>query len=149
MSIYVVRDIYCNMSGDIQIDAKGDIKLADSYESHKAAVNFLIKTDKGEYAPDKRIGCDLGAFIGKNNDESTQVAMEHTILDNVTRFVLDRSDINVHVIPMSPNDAGVFAVIGGQFLDSVSGNLLDPDPRPEVLTYLFPYAEGEPRILGA
>jgi len=147
MSIYIAQDIYTNFSGDIQVDAKGDIKIGNSYESHKAAINFLIRTDKGEYAPDKRVGCDLGAFIGKQNDEATQIAMEHTVLDNVTRFVMHRSDINVHVIPMSPNDAGVFAVVGGDFL-STSGNLLDPDPRPEVLTYVFPYAEGEPRLLG-
>jgi len=145
MALYIARDVACNFSGDVTIGANGDLKLADSYESHKAAVNFLIRTDKGEYKADRRVGCDLGTFIGQEHDEAMHIAMEHSILDNITRFVISRSDVQAHVMPLSYDQAGVFLVVGGTYVDS-DGNTLDLEP--EVLVYAFPYAEGEPRLVG-
>lgn len=144
--IYIAQDISTTFDGDLEVSANGDVKLADSYESHKSAVNFLIRTDKGEYRPDKRIGCNLGSFIGDHHTEEMHVAMEDTIRENISKFVLSPSDMQVHVMPLSENSAGVFLAIGGQYSDN-NGGILDT-AAPEILVFDFPYSDGEPRLVG-
>ena len=146
MSVYTARDIAVSFEGDIQLDPNGDIKLANSYESHKAAVNYLLRTDKGDFKPDKRVGCDLGSFIGENNLDETYLAMEDSSIENISKFVLDRTDFSVHVVPIAINEAGVYIVVGGSYMGD-DGALLDTEP--EILTYIFPFLDGSPRFLSA
>jgi hypothetical protein len=142
---YFVNDIFANTSGDIEILSNGDIKLADSYETIKNAVNFLVKTDKGQYIPDKRVGCDLGRFMGQNTYEEVFDSMEVAVYSNITKFVLDPTDIQVHAMPIDQNNAGVFLLVGGAYFDEI-GNPLTGNVT-EVLTYVYPYAEGQPRLI--
>jgi len=146
MAIYIAKDIYTTFDGDISVGSNGDVRLGDSYESHKSAVNFLIRTDKGEYQPDKRIGCNLGVFIGDHHTEEMHQSMEDTIKDNISKFVLAASDMQVHVMPLSETNAGVFLIIGGQYSD-LEGSKIET-AAPEILVFDFPYSDGEPRLVG-
>jgi len=123
------------------VDAKGDIMMADSLESQKAAATFLVRTDKGEYIPDNRIGCDLGSFIGKRISKEDLVSMEERVRKNLTEFVASRSDIKVAAIPMSQDEVGVFVGLAGEFIDE-NGNIIETEPT--LLSFTFPYLEGEP-----
>ncbi len=146
MSVYTAQDIVLSLSGDLQVSAGGDIELADSYESHKNAVNFLLKTNKGDFKPDKRIGCDLGNFIGQNNSTTVFTEIEDTAVENIEKFIFSRSDFAVHAVPLTYDEAGVFVVIGGTYVDK-DGNLIENN-GPEALTYVFPFLEGQPRLVG-
>ena len=138
MALYNVQDIYSSFSGDVEVGANGDLKLADSHESIKSAVNFLLRTDKGEYRPDVRVGADLGRYIGETNNTRNQIAMEHGIKDNISLFLMAPEDFEAHVIPLELNELGVFVTIAGQYMGT-DGNLLDIET--EILSYTFPYLE--------
>jgi hypothetical protein len=139
--MYNTRDIGVSFSGDVNIGANGDIELANSFESIKGAINFIVRTDKGDYAPDVRIGGDLGTFVGDRLSKATTMAMEASLKDNLSRFVLNPSDYQVHAIPVTHENVGVFIALAGQYIDE-NGNLLDVDP--EIITYDFPFYEGSP-----
>lgn len=141
MSIYSERGVATNFSGDIQLGANGDLKLADSYETQKAAINWFMRTNKGDYVPDQRLGCDAGRFIGDKMSRRAADQLESSALGNLTKFLVSRSDIDVNAIPIDSDTLGIFVTVGGKYLDS-DGNLLDPGT--EIITYTFPYLEGEP-----
>ena len=136
-------DIYAGISGDFVVSSNGDIQLAESYDSIRQTVNFIVRTDKGDYIPDNRIGGDLGTYVGGNITEDSLASMEKSLISNLEDFALNRGDFQVHCMPISTNDVGVFVVIGGQYLDK-DGNILVTEP--EVISFTFPYAEGDPTI---
>ena len=144
MATYVDRDLSASLSGDLILSANGDLQLADTYESQKAAINFIVRTDRGEYRPDNRVGADIGSFIGEKHTREAAEAIENSVRQNITQFVMAREDVAVHVIPIAYDEAGIFIAIGGQYIDS-DGNLLDVEP--EMLTYRFPYSEPDPTPL--
>ena len=141
MGLYNERDISLNFSGDIEIGANGDLKLADSYESQKSAINWFMRTNRGDYVPDRRLGCDAGRFVGKPLESSTVSDLKDSVLSNLVKFVISRGDINVDVVPIDYETLGIFVAVGGNYLDS-DGNLLDAET--EIITYVFPYLEGFP-----
>jgi len=142
MAIYSSRDILTNFSGDLQVSTNGDIKLGTSYETVRSAINFLARTDKGEYIPDNRLGCDLGTKIGENITQSLLLDIEDSTRENLTRFVVDRPDLEVHAVPLNHEEIGMFIITQGTYLNE-NGNKLDI--TPEVITYIFPYYGGEPK----
>ena len=141
MGIYSSRDIYSTTSGDIIIGANGDLKIANSIESVSGAVNFILRTDRGEYTPDKRVGADLGSFIGRTMSPSLISDMEANIRQNLTKFVLAANDLQEHVVPLSEEEVGVIVGYGGQYIDK-DGNVMDTTIG--TLNYVFPYIEGSP-----
>ncbi len=141
MSIYSTRDISLTLSGDIEIGANGDIKLATSHETVKNQINWFLKTDKGQYQPDVRLGCNVGIFIGDSMSDDLLVSMEDTVRAALHKYVVLPQDIRVDALPISYDEVGVFVTLVGQYLDD-DGNLLDT--TPEVITYTFPYLEGSP-----
>lgn len=141
MSIYNTRDISMTLSGDIEIGANGDIKLATSHESVKNQVNWFLKTDKGQYQPDNKLGCNVGTFWGDSLSNDLLISMEDTVRASLHKYVVLPQDISVDAIPLSYDEIGVFVTLRGQYLDD-DGNLLDI--IPEVISYTFPYLEGSP-----
>ena len=141
MALYAENDVYLTFSGDLEITPNGDIKVGDAYETRRSAINFLIRTDRGEYKPDTRLGCDLGNNIGDVITDDLLLSMEHSALSNLTRFAMEREDITVNVIPLSHQELGIFVGVKGSYIAN-DGNLLEHSP--EVLTYLFPYTEDGP-----
>lgn len=139
--VYVSRDIGGSLSGDINIDANGDLELADAFESIKSAVHFIVRTDKGDYVPDVRIGANLGAFIGAKLTKENTLAMEGSLRDNLRKFVLDEKDFEAHVIPITQEDVGAFVAVAGQYIDD-DGNEISV--TPDVISYTFPYYGNQP-----
>lgn len=144
MALYPERGIALTFSGDMQIGSNGDIKIDDSFETHKSAVNWFVRTNKGDYVPDNRLGCDLGRYIGENMTRRNLEALENRALANLVSFVVSRSDVSVDAAPVDCDTIGAFFSLQGQFLDK-DGNLIQPGT--EVLTYVYPYIEGEPTPL--
>ncbi|RMG74302.1 MAG: hypothetical protein D6710_01935 [Nitrospirae bacterium] len=140
MAIYNERDIASTFDGDLIISSNGDIKLYDSYQSKKAVINFILRTDNGDYKPDARVGANLGEFIGRNLTRENLRQMEDTITANIARFAMSRGDFRADVIPLTANDLGVFVTVGGQYIDE-DGNILENSP--EVVSYVFPYLESD------
>ena len=139
--VYNLQDVYMGISGDFEVNARGDLRLANSFESVKQTINFIARTDKGDYVPDVRIGADLGRHIGEVMSEEIFVNMEKALIANISRFLLNRSDFQAHVIPITMDTVGVFIAVGGQYLDA-DGNVLDA--QSEVISFTFPYFDGEP-----
>ena len=141
---YIFQDIYMTPEGDLDISAAGDIKLADSFETVKQIVTFIVKTDKGELATNNNIGADLGAFYGTQLSKNILTSMEKSIFFNLQNYVLSPSDFEVHCIPVEHDTVGVFVVVGGTYLD-IDGKELEAGS--EVLQFVFPYGEGSPTLL--
>lgn len=144
MGVYISQGIGSSFEGDINISAHGDVELADSYETVKSAVNFLIRTDKGQYRPDKRIGCDLGTFIGENMYQDIYPIIEETAKENITTFLMTSTDIRVDAVPVDFNVLGVFVTTRGEYLDQ-DGNLIESEV--ETMSYVYPFLSGEPTLI--
>ena len=138
MTIYVNNDIQANFSGIIQLDGKGDVQLATSLETYKSAANFVLRTDYGDYSPDRQVGCNLGSFIGEPNSRSTHEHMEYNIQKVLKERVFSPLDTTVDVVPVDIDIALCVVRIGGMY--DVSGELRSYDSI--TLTYAFPYIEG-------
>lgn len=144
MGIYIGRGIGSSFDGDINLSANGDVELADSYDTIKSSVNFLIRTDKGQYRPDKRVGCDLGTFIGDNMQQDIYPVIEDTVKENITTFIMTPSDVRVDAVPVDYNVLGLFVTTRGQYVDQ-DGNLIESEV--ETLSYVYPFLSGEPTLI--
>lgn len=142
MGVYSARDIYSTTNGDLEVGSNGDLKIATSVESISGAINFVLRTDKGGYVPDNRIGADLGTFVGQTMSSSLVYDMQNSALANLTEFVIDLTDIELRVFPLSNDEAGVVVAYAGTYIDQ-DGNVIDVDPQ--TINYLYPYIEGEPQ----
>src|SRR5688500_2978996 len=105
MAIYSDRDLESSFQGDLEIDTKGDLKLANALDTHKAAANFVLRTDFGQYAPDRSVGCNLGSFIGKNNTPDNHRFMEYNIVKVLAERIYSPTDVVVTVVPFDVNEA--------------------------------------------
>lgn len=141
MAAYNLQDIASSISGDIQVNSQGDIKVGSSYETMFNILNFWLRTDHGAYAADFSVGCDIGSFIGSTNTADTLEDMESQISDLLIRNVIYPEDIQVKVVPFSQEEALVAVELRGTYYD-VNGN--QEAVSPTVLTYSFPYIEGTP-----
>jgi hypothetical protein len=139
--MYSLRDIFVGLSGEMEVDAKGDLRLGNAFESTKSAINFIARTDKGDYVPDPRVGGDPGAYLGEPLSKDVTVSLENSIRGNLQRFVLNSEDFVVHAIPITHEDVGLFIGIGGQYIDP-DGNLLEV--TPEVISFSVPHIDIEP-----
>lgn len=143
MATYVDSDIASTQGGDIIIDSKGDVKIADSLETYKAAANFLLRTDYGDYAADTAVGCNLGTFIGESNTPRIHQKMESNINRTLQENVFSSSDVNAVVVPFDNEEALAIIQIAGTYV--VSGEFIEAIDQK--IVYTFPYIEGEPSPL--
>lgn len=138
MSIYVDRDIETTFEGDLVIDQKGDLKLANSLDTYKAVANFILRSDYGDYAPDSNVGSNLGSFIGQNNVQSVHKAMEYSIARSIAGPVFTTSDVRIKVLPLDIYEAVCFVFLAGTFLIDEELVKVEQDR----IAYSFPYMEG-------
>ena len=143
MATYVDRDISVSLEGDLNIDQKGDIKLADALDTYKSVANFILRTDFGDYAPDQSVGSNLGSFIGQSNNRESHANMEYLIVGSLANKVFADTDVSADVVPFDIYEAICFVNLAGSFL--VSGELKHVEQ--ERITYSFPYIDGEPTPL--
>ena len=138
MALYKFRDIETSFEGDIEVSPKGDLKLADSLATYKAAANFLLRTDYGDYVPDRTVGCNLGSFVGKNNTTDNHELMRHQINKTLKEKLFSVIDAESYVVPFDMNEVLCIVNIGGSYLiDGVIKTI-----HGEKLAYTFPYIDG-------
>lgn len=137
MPLYTDQDIQTDFSGEIQIDTKGDIALANPLETYKASANFLLRTDFGDYAPDQSVGCNLGSFIGKTNTVANHQRIEYNINKTLRERVFNPIDVEAIVVPFDINEVLCLVNIGGNYL--ISGVITNVES--ERMTYTFPFIE--------
>lgn len=139
MAVYVHRDIETSFAGDIEIDTNGDLKLANPLETYKAAANFLLRTDHGEYVPDATVGCNLGSFIGEMNTTNTHQYMEYNVNRVLKSRLFSSTDVVATVVAFDINEALCVVKIAGSYLiDNVIQS-----PQSQNIAYTFPFLEGE------
>ena len=135
MAFYTDRDINISTSGELQLDLKGDLNLAESPESHINATNFLLKTDNGQYKPNPALGANLGVLVGQpmndDNLEFAEILATRALRENI----YSASDVKVTVLPFDQHEAVCVVEAFGTYL--VSGEFIDIDPQ--VFTYTFPF----------
>ncbi len=138
MALYKGRDIETNFDGDIELDTKGDLKLADSITTYKNAANFLLRTDYGDYAPDTTVGCNLGSFMGNLNSDVNREKMSFIVNKTLKEKVFSNTDVEAYVVPFDINEVLCVVNIGGSYLvDGIIKTI-----HGEVMTYTFPYMDG-------
>lgn len=143
MGLYVDRDIQTSFDGDLEIDSKGDLKLANSLDTYKGAVNFILRTDFGDYAPTPTVGSNLGSFIGESNTKSVHSKMENTIARAIAGPILNDSDVSIKVVPLDVDEAVCFIFLAGKFLIDEKITWVQEDR----IAYTFPYIDGTPTPL--
>ncbi len=141
MGDYFLSDIGTTFSGDLCIDSKGDLLLADSYNTQKNLTNFWLRTDQGEYVPNPSIGCNLGSFIGAQNSPKTISLIESQIFDVLTRNLWYTEDLKLRVVPLDREELMIALQLKGEFAN-LSGEF--KPIIPEVIAYSFPYIDASP-----
>lgn len=138
MGTYIHRDISSTFSGDIELDGKGDLKLANALETYKSAANFLLRTDYGDYSPNKTVGCNLGSFIGSTNVPKTHRFMEYNIDKGLRSKLFNSTDVSSTVVPFDINEVLCVINIGGSYLiDGVIQTI-----NSQNIAYTFPFIDG-------
>jgi hypothetical protein len=138
VSVYTSQDIQVDIDGDIELSTRGDLELASSLDTYKNAANFLLRTDFGDYAPNKSVGSNLGTFIGKRNTSENHEYMEQNIKRCLTTRLFSASDVDVTVVPFDINEAlGVINIGGSYLIDGILQTV-----NGETITYSFPFIEG-------
>lgn len=141
MAIYIESDIRSNYSGDICLSPKGDLDLGSSVDTYFTSVNFILKTNNGEYQPNSLVGADLGYFVGEINNTESHQQMKYNIDTSLDR-IMDPKDISSYVTYFTREEALCTVFLKGTFL--IDNELVDYERI--TLTYAFPYLEGEATI---
>jgi len=140
MGLYILLDAASTFSGDFTLSNQGDVALANTFNSQVSAANYWLRTDHSDYAASTEVGANLGEFIGENNTEETLEAMEEQTFDSLVRNLFYPEDIRVEAVPFDYDEALVAVQIRGDYLDD-QGEFITVEPQ--IITYLFPYIDGE------
>ncbi len=139
MAVYSNRDIESSFEGDLEIDSKGDLKLADALVTYKSAANFVLRTDYGHYAPNNTVGCNLGSFVGKTNTPENHRFMEYNIEKTLKERIFSNTDARATVVPFDINEVLCLVDIAGAFLiDNVIQVV-----EEQRIAYTFPYISSD------
>ncbi len=140
MGLYIFFDAAATVSGDLQLNTKGDIGLASTSETQYQAANFWLRTDHGGYAAATEVGANLGEYIGSRNSEETLNDIKEQVFDTLVKNLFYPEDIRVETAPIDLDEILIAIEIAGEYLDE-DAELLDITPR--IVAYTFPYIEGE------
>ena len=137
MGTYYSRDIATEVDGDVAVDSRGDIEVADSAESMKNAMKFIMATDYNEVKTQLLMGANLGSLIGRHdiNEVIEEIPGMVYKANNYSRL-LDQSDFRIVAIPIDVDKIFVSVSITGTYLDEDGYPL---DGGVTYLEYVFPY----------
>jgi len=138
MAVYYNQDIQSDLNGDLVLDSKGDVKIADPLETCKSAALFVLRTDFGDYAPDTTVGCNIGSFIGSTNTPSTRERLESNINSVLKNKLFNITDVDATVVPFDVHEVLCLIEVGGSYLiDGVIKTV-----HGERVAFTFPFIEG-------
>ena len=82
MTIYYGRDIETSVDGDLVINERGDIELAESYDASIQLLKMIIASDVGEFAATPGFGANLGTLVG--TDAATAMDADDYVTDGAS-----------------------------------------------------------------
>jgi len=139
MGVYINRDIEVDDDGDIVVNPSGDIGVADTAESMKHAIKFMLATDYNEVKPHPLMGANLGSLIGRHDiNEVVEDIPGMVVGGNTYSALINSSDIRVTAIPIDVDKIYVSVELTGVYLDAYGHPL---DVGVTYLEYIFPYTE--------
>lgn len=127
-------------SGDLPIADNGDIDMAGYSDSLLNAINFLLKTNKGEYKPDPDVGCDLGTLYGEPVDETSLDLIKEFIESEITKAHLYPDEFELEVLDLENNSVAILLAITATFL----ADDFEMSEENIQVAYDFPYFSGHP-----
>lgn len=135
MAIYFGRDIETTVDGDLVINDRGDIQIADSYESAVQLLKNVMATDVGELRATPYFGANLGTLIG----EDTEPILERIPLlvrEGLRRTeFLDPGDVRVDAYPIDIDKIVVFVDLLGVYVNEDG----EESVPATTLKFYFPY----------
>ena len=136
MGIYFARDIETSVDGDLSVNERGDIELAESYDASKQLLKTIVATDIGEFSNIPSFGADLGTLIG--TDGATAIERVPILIREAIRKsgYIDGGDVSVDAYPIDINKMIIFIEMGGTFIDSNGEEVVSPTGT---LKFYFPY----------
>ena len=139
MGQYIDRDLAVDDDGDLQVGPGGDLKIADSAESMKQAVKFMLSTDFNEVKPQPLMGANIGSLIGNSNMQEV-LEMIPVLIDQGNSYsrLLGDGDYRVTVVPIDVDQIYVSVEITGVYLNELGAPL---ESGTIYLEYIFPYTE--------
>lgn len=133
------RDIEWDDDGDLVIDDSGDLKLATPERTVIQDIEFRLKTQHWDYAPDPQIGANLKKFVGRTNTRATGEAIKEAAYYSLIKDGRFRKDqISVDVLPLSKSILAIIVFLN----DYIEGT---EDRRRRVsfqLTFVFNLEDG-------
>lgn len=138
MALYSLMDLASNFSGDICVADNGDLEIANALDTTKAIVNFILRTDYGDYSPNENVGSNLGNYIGEINTSKIHSQIETNIKNSLVTELFDKGDLSVDVVPFDFNEALVVISLAGSYLIDNEITYVEEDR----MTFSFPYIEG-------
>jgi len=136
MSIYYGRDIETSVDGDLVVNERGDIELAESYEASEQLLKTIIATDIGEFSSIPSFGANIGSLIG--TDAATAIERVPILIrEGIRRSdYIDGGDIFIDVYPIDIDKIIIFIEMGGTFIDSGGQEVVSPTGT---LKFYFPF----------
>ena len=137
MALYFGADVRTGPDGDLSVNNRGDLEIADSPTSLKQALKFLVATDFNEMDVIPSFGANLGTLVGSEDQDQVLEAIPVLIRDALSRHgVAENADVRVHAFPITEDQIYLRVETTGTFFDS-EGEIMDT--TEVTLKFLFPY----------
>lgn len=140
--MYRLIDIDMTLDGDINLNGNGDVKLSTPQDSLSQEILFRVKTERGDYVPQRNAGAGLSRYQGEPNIQPT---LDAIVEDVHTALTIDGfipgSLLFVDAVPISINEVALFIMYTGLVFGQTSTTvvsevitLADPGPAIESIT---------------
>lgn len=144
MGLYAGRDLAITVGGDVEVASNGDLKLASEPQTVAQHASFLIRTDRGDYRPDARLGCNLGTLIGLPNTQETKVLAKSYVREELDEHVFFPQDYFIKLAALDIYTLFLLVKAKGTFLNSDN----QFSEQEVVLTFEYPYLDRAPEPIG-
>jgi hypothetical protein len=108
----VGRDLEFDDDGDIVVDDTGDVKLATAERTVIQDVEFRVRTDHLDFAPNSALGANLIAIRGQPNKRLTgSMAKEQIYYSLIKDGRFPRNSLFVDVVPVGRETIAAFIFV--------------------------------------
>ena len=112
MIFYSDIDIKVSPSGDLTINSRGDLDLADPSGVLKQDIAFRLMTEYNDFTPHPDIGANLNELVGEPNTRENARIGEQKIIQSLTQDGrIATSDLTVTGVPVSLYNCAYFIFI--------------------------------------
>lgn len=119
MALYYDRDIETTFAGDLLVDARGDLKMAESAESHLSALKVMMSCDRGELAGHPAFGSNLGSLVGMTDVAEVLRRVPILVREAIAeQGVIAPTDVLVKAFQVDVDKVVVYLLVNGRFLQA-------------------------------